>query len=72
MKFQNPILTFVQRTDKPKAICPFNLSKVGGKQYMPLQRFQSWGHLREDISFTTKKEKTLETGTSLEKHVQTK
>ena len=23
MKFQNPILKFV-RTDKPKAICPFN------------------------------------------------
>ena len=33
MKFQNPILKFV-RTDgqmnKPKAICPFNFSKVCG------------------------------------------
>ena len=33
MKFQNCILiNFVTdaRTDKPKAICPFNFSKVGG------------------------------------------
>ena len=33
MKFQNCILiNFVTdaRTDKPKAICPFNVSKVGG------------------------------------------
>ena len=33
MNFQNPILKFVQadgRMDKPKAICPFSFSKVGG------------------------------------------
>ena len=29
MKFQNPILKFIW-TDMPKAICPFNFSKVGG------------------------------------------
>ena len=37
MKFQNPIVNFEwpvrrkdERTDKPKAICPFNFFKVGG------------------------------------------
>ena len=43
MKFQNPILKFVQtdgqkdgQRNKPKAICPFNFSKVGGiKKNLP-------------------------------------
>ena len=33
MKFQNPILNLEWtegRTEKPKAICPFNFFKVGG------------------------------------------
>ena len=30
MKFQNCILINFERTDKPKAICSFNFSKVGG------------------------------------------
>ena len=47
MKIQNPILNFGQthgrmhgHRDKPKAICPFNLSKVAGiKMTKHLERF---------------------------------
>ena len=38
MKFQNcSLINFVTdaRTDKPKAICPFNFSKVGGIKMNP-------------------------------------
>ena len=41
MKFQNPILNLLRtegwtdgRTDKSKAICPFNFFKVGGIKIM--------------------------------------
>ena len=38
MKFQNCILNFLNGcTDKPKAICPFNFSKVGGIKMDPDQ-----------------------------------
>ena len=30
MKFQNPILNVLGRTYKPKIICPFDFSNVGG------------------------------------------
>ena len=56
MKLQNCILINFERThgrmevwtercmDKPKAICPFNFSKVRA-----LQLFQSWGHKNEGL-----------------------
>ena len=53
MKIQNCIFINIERrhrqTDKPKAICPLNFSKIGDISIMPLQIFQSWGHKKLKI-----------------------